>query len=158
MPLPSLRGAAFAWCATLRATYVSCAFTPLALKSASLRALFAANSWPRIFSFIPLSDWPPQCRECLSFDARCRCVDLKAVVPSEIKRLLRRGWWQGDCCANWCGGKPPWAAELTMVSRTGDQPKHSEKGESHEISKLLSLTTFGCGSRRWYSNCRGRSR
>ena len=34
------------------------------------------------------------------------------------------------------------STELKTVSRTSNQPKHSEKGESHEISKLLSLTTF----------------
>jgi hypothetical protein len=83
--------------------------------------------------------------------------------------ILRHSFLQksGVCCDT-DGGRAiavpngveasPWAAELTMVSRTGDQTKHSEKGESHESSKLLSLTTFGCGSRRWYSNWGGRSR
>ena len=33
---------AFAWCATLRTTHVSCALPPLALKSASVRPLFTA--------------------------------------------------------------------------------------------------------------------
>jgi hypothetical protein len=113
--------------------HVACHLGQLRLHTASAQVGFLEAALRRqqlaSYLFFPLSDWPAQCRECLSFDARCRCVDFKSLIPSEIRRLLRHGWWQGDCCAKWCGGKP-------MGGRTHDGVQNRRSDQAFRKGRI----------------------